>query len=234
MSALDIESYAARHVHVLTAQIPPLLGELVAARGVKSYADLGCGDGNLLDALLRQGRLKGKTVYAVDLSSTRIARVQSRDPALRCIVADVAHVPQIPDGSIDVICSTQVIEHVIDESKMIAELFRLLAPGGSLYLTTVFKKWYGWYFYRCNGRWTLDPTHLREYTADVELVTPLERQGFVVEVNRKTPLRYALVDLTRHVLRAESIGSRGLAKLRRFECPVPGYLVWELVCRKSL
>ena len=51
------------------------------------------------------------------------------------------------------------------------------ARAGSLYLTTVFKGWYAWYFYRCEGRWTVDPTHLREYRSDAELLPRVASQG---------------------------------------------------------
>jgi SAM-dependent methyltransferase len=46
------------------------------------------------------------------------------------------NLPREPDASYDVILSTQVLEHVADPERYLAEAFRLLRPGGSLVLTT--------------------------------------------------------------------------------------------------
>jgi SAM-dependent methyltransferase len=40
----------------------------------------------------------------------------------------------MPDGSLDVILSPHVLEHVPDTEKSLAEIFRVLAPGGHLFL----------------------------------------------------------------------------------------------------
>jgi len=42
----------------------------------------------------------------------------------------------LPDGSADVVLSTQVLEHVVDPHAYLVECARLLRPGGSLVLTT--------------------------------------------------------------------------------------------------
>jgi SAM-dependent methyltransferase len=42
----------------------------------------------------------------------------------------------LPDGSFDLVLSTQVLEHVEDTRRYLAESFRLLRPGGTLALST--------------------------------------------------------------------------------------------------
>lgn len=42
----------------------------------------------------------------------------------------------LPGGSFDVVLSTQVLEHVPEPERYLAECFRLLRPGGSLVLST--------------------------------------------------------------------------------------------------
>jgi SAM-dependent methyltransferase len=44
--------------------------------------------------------------------------------------------PGEPSGSYDVVLSTQVLEHVPDSHRYLAEAYRLLRPGGALVLTT--------------------------------------------------------------------------------------------------
>ncbi len=46
------------------------------------------------------------------------------------------NLPGEPDGSYDVVLSTQVLEHVADPERYLAEAYRLLPPGGALVLTT--------------------------------------------------------------------------------------------------
>ncbi len=51
------------------------------------------------------------------------------------IVADLQHCPQVPDNTYDVIICTQVLEHVPNPFAAVAELYRVLKPGGCLLVT---------------------------------------------------------------------------------------------------
>jgi SAM-dependent methyltransferase len=51
------------------------------------------------------------------------------------IVADLQDCPQIEDNTYDVIICTQVLEHVPNPFKAVAELHRILKPGGHLIVT---------------------------------------------------------------------------------------------------
>ena len=53
------------------------------------------------------------------------------------VVAPLHELP-VPDGSFDAVLCTQVLEHVPDPGAVLAELHRVLAPGGSLWLTVPF------------------------------------------------------------------------------------------------
>jgi len=56
----------------------------------------------------------------------------SRD--IHDFVCDLADIPK-EDNTYDVILNTQVLEHVPDPQKVANELFRVLKPGGNLYVT---------------------------------------------------------------------------------------------------
>ncbi len=56
-------------------------------------------------------------------------------PGIDFIIYEEGHVLQ-PEGSFDVILSTQVLEHIREPARYMAESFRLLRPGGALILTT--------------------------------------------------------------------------------------------------
>jgi SAM-dependent methyltransferase len=53
------------------------------------------------------------------------------------VVADAASLP-FKDGEYSFILCTEMLEHVLDPEKVMAELRRVLAPGGTLLLTTRF------------------------------------------------------------------------------------------------
>ena len=211
-----------------------MLSRLLQANAWKSCLDVGCGDGSLLHALNKSGYLKDKSVYALDMSKNRLSLVSEVDRDIACVVGNASDSP-IKAGSIDFLISTQVIEHVRDDGDMIKDLHRVLAGNGTLYLSTVFKKWYGWYFYRCNGRWTLDPTHLREYTHDNQLLEKFRDQGFEILHSVKTRDTRPLADAVLRRIRAPRgvYDNRVLKLLRHLRLPIFGYYIWEIVCRKQ-
>lgn len=228
-----IEEYA-RRIQFHTDEVPEILLELLEADDWQSYMDMGCGDGALLNALHPRGYFEGKAAYAVDSSESRIEAVRKLDKGFECLVSDASHT-NLPDGSIDLLVSTQVIEHVENDADMVREIDRILSPKGTAYVSTVFKKSYGWYFYRCNGKWTIDPTHLREYTADDQLLPLFEQYGFELVENRKTLDSRPIMDavLRRLGARRHIYSNRLLRSLRKVRVPIPGYYNWEMVWRKQ-
>ncbi len=73
-----------------------------------------------------------------------------------------------PDGSFDIILSTQVLEHVIDPAFYLKEAFRVLKPGGLLILST-----HGYWMYHP------DPTDFWRWTRD-GLEKTISMQGFKI------------------------------------------------------
>ncbi len=229
---MNPEGYAKR-IQFYTEDVPPLLSSFLDQTQWTSCLDLGCGDGSLLYALQEKGFLAGKSVYAVDLSETRLDLVKHINDDFICLLGDCCDT-RIHDGSIDFLISTQVIEHVQSDAEMVKEIHRIVSLDGTVYLSTVFKKWYGCYFYRCNGKWTLDPTHLREYTRDDQLLDIFKQYDFEILENQKTRDGRPVLD---SVLRRIGAGrnvynNRLLKRLRGISVPIPGYYIWEIVCKK--
>jgi ubiquinone/menaquinone biosynthesis C-methylase UbiE len=230
---MNIEEYA-KHKYFFTMEIPDLLLRYSKKFKWNSFLDLGCGDGNLLYTLNKEGYLKGKQVYAIDLSKKRIARVKSIDKNFKCYVNDACDLKDIKNNSIDLLASTMVIEHVPDDRVMVKEIYRVLNPKGNLaYVNTVFKKWYGWYWYRNHGKWTLDPTHLREYTDD-SLLKIFEEEGFKIIETKKTLLWFSFVNMIVRILsmKGNTMDNKFFKILDKIKFPIPGYYNWEIVCRK--
>lgn len=78
----------------------------------------------------------------------------------------------VPDNAFDAILCTQVLEHVVEPDKVLAELFRVLKPGGRILLTTPF-------FYEEH----LIPYDYYRFTS-FGLTMLMERAGFKVEATR--------------------------------------------------
>ena len=174
------DEYTETALHLEAPRLPRLL-ERHLPPGPLALADLGCGDGPLFPALERGSFISPeRPVYAVDLAPARLARVSARSPWIETIVGPADHIPEIADGPLDFVCSTMVMEHVPDESAYLAEIRRLLRPGGRAYLTTVFKNPWAWYFRKRDGESVLDTSHLREYTDAESVRALLTAAGFDV------------------------------------------------------
>lgn len=226
------EQYAVRN-HIYDSIVPPTLTQAFKDYNneVKNFVDVGCGDGALLQGLKMHGWFSNRTIYGIDLSQTRLDRLKQICPEVSTILASAESI-KLPDECIDFAISTQVIEHVLDQPLMLDELARIVRPGGKLYLTTVFKRWYGWYFYRCNGRWVMDPTHLREYQDDGELIPDMQKAGFKIIKNIKTPISYPLIDPFLRRFNIHHGESGVIAILRKIKVPIPGYYNWEIFAEK--
>ena len=116
-----------------------ILERLPAPGSPGRVLDLGCGRGGLSVALKAQGH----QVIALDLrrrnchiTQLRAARYGFELPA---VVARGELLP-LADGTIDIVYCMDVLEHVQQPEKLLAEVRRVLAPGGRCY-ATVINRW---------------------------------------------------------------------------------------------
>jgi SAM-dependent methyltransferase len=229
---VDVNEYARLHRQFVVETPMPLL-EQVARPGV--VADLGCGDGTVLWTLHRRGLLTGPT-YAVDVAPERVRRAEGVAPGVVGVVADATRVP-LADGSVDGVVASMVIEHVPDDAALVAEVARLLRPGGWWYVSTVIRGRRAWWIYEVDGVRRLDPTHVREYESEEEVVRALAHPALAVHDVRIEPLRYPLPDLVlRALARAGAVADLGTVyerhpfagRLRGVTLRVPGYQAIEV------
>ncbi|MFI5611108.1 class I SAM-dependent methyltransferase [Amycolatopsis sp. NPDC051903] len=100
--------------------------------GAKAVLDLGCGDGALLAVLKDRG---AETVAGIDLSPGHVDAA-GRRPALADADVRVGRAQELPfaDGEFDTVVSVMALMLMADVERVVAEVVRVLKPGGTLAL----------------------------------------------------------------------------------------------------
>src|SRR5688500_10747084 len=126
--------YAVEDDHWWYAGMRRIADVLLAARfnsrgGRLKVLDAGCGTGGNSAHLRAYGDVTG-----IDFSAHALALARER-PGLRLARASVESLP-FPDASFDLVLSNDVLCHlgVASDARAVAELARVLRPGGVLYL----------------------------------------------------------------------------------------------------
>lgn len=97
----------------------------------KRLVDIGSNIGCLVEA----AREIGLDAVGVEINPTLVAHARETFPAAR-FVEGAGETAALPAGGFDGLYCSEVIEHVPDQDGFVAGLARLLAQGGTLYLTT--------------------------------------------------------------------------------------------------
>ena len=213
----DPEFFGPRHAH-RDGRILHRLGRAAPAPGL--HLECAAGVGSLTLALAR----KGRTVVAADLSLRSLdvlgghAKACSLDSMVLPVVADITHLP-FPDRVFSSATSAETLEHIPEHAEAVAELARVLAPGGWLVGTVPAgpSQWSEW------DDWA---GHLRRYSAagmeEILAVAGLEPEVtvwgwpmlrlydnfFLKRVNRRRLHLDGTVDDDRALSRVSALGRR--------------------------
>ncbi len=232
----EMEEYAVTHLARLarTLQITP------PDSGAGRVLELGCymQITPALSRWLHYGEVRGAYYGAVGENHTRTAR-SSLGEEFSCVVdlfdAEKDQYPY-PDGHFQAVLCCELVEHLAtDPMHMIAEINRILAPGGSLVLTTpnvaslrgVQAILHGYHpqlfssYIKPAADGTVDPRHSREFTPR-EVALLLEAGGFQVELletgdyqNSATGPEWAEKYLEEHQLSTELRGEMIYCRARK-------------------
>jgi SAM-dependent methyltransferase len=112
-------------------QAQMLADVLRGVNGPAVIADVGCGDGFALAAAAE--RLPAHRFVGFDWSADALQ--QARKTGIQVATATVSGLP-LADGAADVVIMSELIEHLVDPDAAVAEVRRVLRPGGSLLLST--------------------------------------------------------------------------------------------------
>ena len=137
----------------------------------KVVLEAGCGEGYGADLLAGQA----KRVIGLDYDVLTTQHVARKYPRVHMLRGNLVMLP-FPAESIDVVANLQVIEHLWEQERFLAECLRVLRPGGRLLITTPNRITFS------PGRDTpLNPFHTRELSGS-ELTELLAGAGFQVEM----------------------------------------------------
>jgi 2-polyprenyl-3-methyl-5-hydroxy-6-metoxy-1,4-benzoquinol methylase len=110
--------------------------QLLGAEPFESLLDVGCGNGELLALVgqsAEQGARRVPTLAGADLSPDQVERNRRRMPGAEFFALDVQVAP-LP-RTFDVVVCSEVVEHLEDARAAVANLARMVNPGGCLLVT---------------------------------------------------------------------------------------------------
>ncbi|NJE02912.1 class I SAM-dependent methyltransferase [Thermococcus sp. MV11] len=106
-----------------------LIFSMMETRGGKAL-DLGCGTGNYTLELKK----RGFDVIGLDASEGMLRIARSK--GLNCIMGDAYSLP-FPDESFDLVLSVTMFEFIHEPERVLAEIHRVLKPGGEVIIGTM-------------------------------------------------------------------------------------------------
>ncbi len=142
--------------------------------------DAGAGEGHVVAALAAEG----VSASGMDISETAVAAAAQRHPGCNFVAHSVEKLPwPVEPGSVDLVVSFELIEHLVEPRRLLAGARDVLAPGGHLALTTPYHgrlKNVTIALVAFDRHFDVDGYHLR-FFSDKALRRVLDEEGFEVE-----------------------------------------------------
>jgi 2-polyprenyl-6-hydroxyphenyl methylase/3-demethylubiquinone-9 3-methyltransferase len=144
--------------------------------------DAGCGGGFLTLELARAGH----ECTGLDISEEVIGAAGSRDTDHLCRwIAAPSEAMPFENGSFDMVCLMDVLEHVQDYGIVLREALRVLKPDGTLLFHTFNRTWLAWLIAERGVEWFIRgaPEHLHDWKLFVkpkEAARVLKEHGFKI------------------------------------------------------
>ncbi len=140
----------------------------------RTILDLGCGAGLLANALA----LNGHEVTGVDLSINSLREAELRDTtkSVKYLYRSAEQLP-FKEGTFDVVCAMDFLEHVPSPENIIREASRVLKPGGLFFFHTFNRNFLSWLIVIKGVEWFVPntPKNMHLYS---HFIKPKELQAF--------------------------------------------------------
>ncbi len=169
---------------------------LKVPRNAKYILDVGCGSGWIAQKFLSPDR----KVFSLDVSKTNPLRIHNslNDNINHFpIVADAFQLP-FRDNTLDCVIASEIIEHTYNPKEFIRELFRVVAKGGRLIISTPYKEKLRYHLcIHCNRK-TPENAHLHSF--DEEVLKELYNKDDLKKFNYIVFGNKALIFLRTHII----------------------------------
>ena len=133
--------------------------------------DLGCGTGNYTLELKK----RGFDVIGLDASEGMLEVARSK--GLECIKGDAYSLP-FPDRSFDLVLSVTMFEFIHEPERVLAEISRVLKPGGEVLIATMNGRSAWFFFKRLKSLFVETAYRYARFYTPKELEKLLENAGF--------------------------------------------------------
>ncbi len=173
---------------------PWICAELARSYGVRPLRvlDLGCGAGLLSNDLAAHGH----HVTGIDTTAENLTIARQRDRSGRATyeLGDACAL-RFPAGSFDVVCAMDLLEHVEQPDRVVAEVARVLAPSGVFFFHTFNRTWQAQLIVIKGVEWFVDNTPkdlhvLRMFVTPAELAGMCHAHGLAIETLRGSRPRF--------------------------------------------
>lgn len=162
-----------REHHPFTVARYKICLEMLGELGNRTVVDFGCGDGALAGMIAKVGnRVIGVEPNELGL---RLAREKFDQHGLSATFYSSSSM--IDDCSCDVVVCADVIEHVDNPDNILAEIFRILKPGGDAVISTPIRL----------TESPIDKKHVKEFFPS-EFESLCEKYGRIIEMRQAIPL----------------------------------------------
>lgn len=118
-----------RYMGRWSRKVAPLFIDWLGAEKAKSWADIGCGTGEL--SLQIANKCKPSRAVGIDMSTAFITQAAERVPSAKFREGDATNI-DLPDGSFDYAVSGLVLNFVPDKAKALSEMARIVHPSGAV------------------------------------------------------------------------------------------------------
>ena len=150
----------------------------IAGKIQGNIIDIGCGQGRLLEKVLKKFRVN--QAIGIDISPKLCALASARNPQASIFNLDAEEVDnKFSENSFDIVFMTEVLEHLLNPQKVLLKISRILKPGGKLIITVPNSDWFGYKKYK-RSREIFQPVDDHFYKVD-EVKRLLEQNNFRVE-----------------------------------------------------
>src|SRR6267154_119860 len=92
--------------------------------------ELGCGQGHILRLLAESKSLPQESITGLDQSKAAVEFCSQQLPKAKFLTGDLYDLKELPSDSYDICLLMETIEHLEEPSRPIANIYRILKPGG--------------------------------------------------------------------------------------------------------